>query len=228
MKHASTLALALLLAATTGCGSEDTISAVTEAVSDGDSYWVTYTTNPSTIPLNESFSVTAMVHDNADTSLMITGATVDLDATMPEHGHGMNTDPVVTSGEDGIYTGEGFLFHMEGAWELNVDITVDGVGYDATRATASAATRPGGVILHVGLGGGSAGLDIRRITLQEISFIGTYTYTAQDFRDTSAAMFDGRLGPLDWMEIRPLHDGARAFSEIRAGAIAAPKIILKP
>lgn len=108
------------------------------------------------------------------------------------------------------------------------DLTVDCVGYDATRATASAATRPGGVILHVGLGGGSAGLDIRRLTLQEITFIGTYTYTAQDFRDTCAAMFDGRLGPLDWAECRPLSDGAEAFRDIREGRVAAPKIILKP
>lgn len=108
------------------------------------------------------------------------------------------------------------------------DLTVDCVGYDATRATASAATRPGGVILHVGLGGGTAGLDIRRLTLQEISFIGTYTYTAQDFRDTCAAMFDGRLGPLDWVETRPLTDGSQAFRDIREGRVAAPKIILKP
>lgn len=108
------------------------------------------------------------------------------------------------------------------------DLTVDCVGFDATRATASAATRPGGVILHVGLGGGAGGLDIRRMTLQEITFIGTYTYTAQDFRDTCAAMFDGRLGPLDWAECRPLRDGAQAFRDIREGRVAAPKIILKP
>ncbi len=108
------------------------------------------------------------------------------------------------------------------------DLTVDGVGYDATRATASAATRPGGVIAHIGLGGGAGGLDIRRLTLQEIAFVGTYTYTAQDFRDTCAALFDGRLGPLDWTESRPLSEGARAFADIRAGVTASPKIILKP
>jgi L-gulonate 5-dehydrogenase len=85
------------------------------------------------------------------------------------------------------------------------------------------------VIVHIGLGGGSdGGLDIRRMTLQEITFIGTYTYTAQDFRDTCAAMFDGRLGPLDWTETRPLSEGASAFDDIRNGRIAAPKIILKP
>jgi len=108
------------------------------------------------------------------------------------------------------------------------DVVVDAVGFEATRAAASARVVPGGVIVHIGLGSGAGGLDIRRMTLQEITFIGTYTYTAQDFRDTTAAMFGGRLGALDWTDARPLADGARAFAEIRAGSVAAPKIILKP
>ncbi|MFN3208001.1 MAG: zinc-binding dehydrogenase [Roseovarius sp.] len=108
------------------------------------------------------------------------------------------------------------------------DIVIDAVGYAATRATASARARPGGVIAHVGLGEDTGGLDIRRMTLQEITFIGTYTYTAQDFRDTAQAMFDGRLGPLDWYETRGLNEGAKAFAELRTGRVPAPKIVLRP
>lgn len=108
------------------------------------------------------------------------------------------------------------------------DLVIDGVGFAATRADASAITLPGGVILHIGLGGAEGGLDIRRMTLQEISFIGTYTYTAQDFRDTAAAIFDGRLGNLAWTETRRLADGQQAFMDIQAGHVAAPKIILEP
>lgn len=108
------------------------------------------------------------------------------------------------------------------------DFVIDGVGYAATRADATAIARPGGVIAHIGLGEGTGGLDIRRMTLQEITFIGTYTYTAQDFRDTAAAIFDGRLGALDWTEVRALADGQQAFDDIRAGRVAAPKIILEP
>tara|TARA_R110002096_G_scaffold123112_4_gene266482 strand:+ start:877 stop:1869 length:993 start_codon:yes stop_codon:yes gene_type:complete len=108
------------------------------------------------------------------------------------------------------------------------DLVIDAVGFAATRKTASAHTRPGGVIAHIGLGEGTGGLDIRRMTLQEIIFIGTYTYTAEDFRDTAAAIFDGRLGALDWTESRPLADGQTAFADIRAGKTASPKIILKP
>lgn len=108
------------------------------------------------------------------------------------------------------------------------DIVVDAVGYAVTRAAASAHARPGGVILHIGLGEDSGGLDIRRMTLQEITFIGTYTYTAEEFRMTAQALFDGRLGPLDWFETRPLADGAGAFSDLRAGRVMAPKIVLEP
>lgn len=107
-------------------------------------------------------------------------------------------------------------------------IVVDAVGFAATRATASQLAAPGGVIAHVGLGDDVEGLDVRRMTLQEITFIGTYTYTAQDFRDTAKAMFDGRLGPLDWTETRPLSEGAQAFADLRNGAVATPKIILDP
>ena len=108
------------------------------------------------------------------------------------------------------------------------DLVIDGVGYASTRKTASAHVRPGGVIAHVGLGAAEGGLDVRRLTLQEIAFIGTYAYAAQDFRDTARAIFDGRLGPLDWIEMRPLADGAGAFRDIRAGRVDAPKIILCP
>ncbi len=110
----------------------------------------------------------------------------------------------------------------------SAQVIVDAFGGEATRAAATALARPGGVIVHIGLAGGAPGLDVRRMTLQEITFIGTYTYTMQDFRDTAAAIFDGRLGALDWFEERALKDGAAAFDDINAGRVAAPKIVLNP
>jgi threonine dehydrogenase-like Zn-dependent dehydrogenase len=108
------------------------------------------------------------------------------------------------------------------------DLVIDGVGYAQTRAKACGAVRPGGVIAHIGLGSAEGGMDIRRLTLQEITFFGTYTYTAQDFQETANAMFEGRLGLLDWYETRPLEAGLQAFSDIRQGRVSAPKIIFKP
>ena len=107
-------------------------------------------------------------------------------------------------------------------------IVVDAVGFKKTRELASEKVSPGGVITHIGLGEDLGGIDVRRMTLQEVSFIGTYTYTAQDFKDTAQAIFDGRLGPLDWTERRPLSEGNIAFSEIREGKIPSPKILLSP
>ncbi len=107
-------------------------------------------------------------------------------------------------------------------------IVIDAVGYAATRSIASERCGPGGVIVHIGLGEDLGGLDIRRMTLQEITFIGTYTYTPQDFRDTCDAIYSGALGALDWTEQHSLVDGAHAFAALRSGRVAAPKIILDP
>ena len=109
-----------------------------------------------------------------------------------------------------------------------VDLVIDAVGFGATRSAASRYVRSGGVIIHIGLGDAEAGLDVRRLTLQEITFIGTYTYTRSDFQDTAQAIFHNHLGALDWVETRPLADGMSAFLDIKSGKVAAPKIILKP
>ena len=108
------------------------------------------------------------------------------------------------------------------------DVVVDAYGGEASRALASKAVRPGGVIVHIGLAGGAGGLDVRRMTLQEVTFIGSYCYSMADFSDAFTAMIAGRLGALDWFETRPLAEGAQAFADIRAGRNAIPKIILRP
>ncbi|MDX2201283.1 MAG: alcohol dehydrogenase catalytic domain-containing protein [Hyphomicrobiaceae bacterium] len=112
--------------------------------------------------------------------------------------------------------------------EGSVDLVIDAVGAAATRAAACRLARPGGVIVHVGLLPGADGLDVRRITLQEITFVGTYCYTPLDFRETVAAMAAGRLGTLDWLEERPLAQGQAACADIDAGRVDAAKVILRP
>ena len=103
---------------------------------------------------------------------------------------------------------------------------IDAVGIEATRRTACAAVMPGGAIIHIGLGAEAGGIDTRRLTLQEIAFVGTYTYTAQDFRDTAKALFAGRLGPADWHETRPLAEGPRIFEALGTGRVDASKVML--
>ena len=109
-----------------------------------------------------------------------------------------------------------------------VDVVVDAVGSKATRAAAFAAVKPGGVVMHIGLQDWASEIDMRKLTLAEITLIGTYTYTTADLRATVAALHDGVFGDLAWVEERPLADGAAAFRDLAAGRSAAAKIVLRP
>lgn len=52
-----------------------------------------------------------------------------VDATMPEHRHGMNYRASVTALSDGRWRVEGLLWHMSGRWELTLDVLDQGVEY---------------------------------------------------------------------------------------------------
>ena len=108
------------------------------------------------------------------------------------------------------------------------DIIIDAVGGNATRQAASKAVKPGGVIVHIGLMDNNGGLDIRKLTLQEVTFIGCYTYNMIDVRATVNALYTGALGSLDWIEQRPLSAGAEAFADLSAGKTPSAKIVLIP
>jgi threonine dehydrogenase-like Zn-dependent dehydrogenase len=110
----------------------------------------------------------------------------------------------------------------------SIDLVIDAVGAVGTRAAASRMVRPGGVIVHLGLLPGLEGLDIRKVTLQEITFTGSYCYTPVDFKQTVDAIAGERLGKLQWYEERPLSEGNDAFASIDAGSVGAAKIILRP
>lgn len=108
------------------------------------------------------------------------------------------------------------------------DLVIDAVGIVATRNTALAAVKPGGVVMHIGLGDWASEIDMRRLTLAEITLIGTYTYTMADLHATARALHEGAFGDLAWVEERPLAEGARAFDDLHHGRSAAAKIVLRP
>ena len=112
----------------------------------------------------------------------------------------------------------------EAAW----DFVIDAVGAKATRDSAFAAVKPGGVVMHVGLQDWASEIDMRKLTLAEVTLIGTYTYTTADLRATVRLLADGAFGDLSWVEERPLADGARAFADLDAGRTAASKVVLRP
>jgi alcohol dehydrogenase len=108
------------------------------------------------------------------------------------------------------------------------DLVVDAVGAKATRASALAAVKPGGVVVHIGLLDWASEIDMRKLTLAEITLIGTYTYSMADLRATVRALAEGAFGGLEWVEERPLAEGAAAFRDLDAGRSAAAKIVLRP
>jgi len=108
------------------------------------------------------------------------------------------------------------------------DLIIDAVGSGRSRAASSALVAAGGVISHVGLMDNEPGLDPRRLTLDEIAFLGNYTYSVIDLRAAIELLYCGALGALDWVESRALADGAQAFRDIHEGKAAAAKIVLMP
>jgi alcohol dehydrogenase len=116
----------------------------------------------------------------------------------------------------------------DGVADASVDLVIDAVGAKATRAAALAAVKPGGVVVHVGLADWASEIDMRKLTLAEVTLIGTYTYTTADLVATVAALDRGAFGDLAWVEERPLAEGAKAFRDLHEGRCAAAKVLLQP
>lgn len=132
--------------------------------------------------------------------------------------------------ETAARTGVGRTFDplSEPADDSGFDVVIDAVGGKLTRESAMAAVRPGGVVMHIGLMDNDGGFDARKMTLQEITVIGTYTYTPVDLRTAVAKLYSGAFGNLGWLEQRPLEEGPRAFDDLLHGRTGAPKIVLRP
>src|SRR5262245_42277518 len=87
------------------------------------SFYVTGEPVPDPIPLNELFGLSVHVYEAGDHNRPVADTSIAVSARMPEHNHGTNLEPKVTSTGDGSFRVEGMLFHMPGRWELYVDVT---------------------------------------------------------------------------------------------------------
>jgi len=167
-------------------------------------------------------------------ALVIGGGSVGLFAALTLHHRGIcdlvlaDTNPLRRSSAQ--KTGVATVINPidQTAPDSTFHLVVDAVGGKASRQAAVAAVVPGGVVTHIGLMDNDGGVDVRRLTLQEITFVGTYTYTPVDLRVTLEQLHAGALGPLDWIDERPLAEGGAAFEELHAGRCGAPKVILRP
>jgi len=94
-------------------------------------YVVAYALTPATVAVGAHFVVDFAVCPRAGAPAP---EEVRIDATMPEHRHGMNYRPEVTQVAPGLYRAQGMLFHMPGRWDLTFDVVARG---RADRLTAT-------------------------------------------------------------------------------------------
>lgn len=94
-------------------------------------YRLQWKTVPAPIPLSQLFELEVTITDRDGKP--VEGATLSVDATMPQHGHGMATRPQVDPGEcaadgtcrhpGGVYRVQGMKFHMQGDWLLRFAVS---------------------------------------------------------------------------------------------------------
>jgi hypothetical protein len=112
--------LLLFAAAAAACGEE--LRGTTQAI-EGEHYVVVFRTVPDPIAVGEHFALDFTMCPRAKGDAP---RSVRVDASMPEHRHGMNYRPVVTARAVGTYRADGLLFHMPGRWDLVFDVVGGG------------------------------------------------------------------------------------------------------
>jgi len=90
---------------------------------DGDRFRVAATPSIDPLVINDMHSWELVLTDSDGAP--VTGANIDLAGGMPAHDHGLPTRPRVTGLEEpGRYRVDGMRFHMPGAWELVLTISL--------------------------------------------------------------------------------------------------------
>ena len=97
------------------------------AVSPGGRFTAAWRPIGGAVPVNELFQIEVLLFEGRctgdGTSRPLCGATVQASAWMPEHMHGMNRRPNAIETEPGRYLVSGMMLHMEGFWQLFLDVT---------------------------------------------------------------------------------------------------------
>lgn len=84
-----------------------------------------WTTEPAQVEVGEPFVMRVELCPASAKLLRV-------DATMPEHRHGMNYQPSVKSLGNGLWQVEGMVWHMAGRWELRLDTELKGAPHKLT------------------------------------------------------------------------------------------------
>jgi len=82
------------------------------------------------VPVNELFDLEVRLYEGRgageETQKPLAGAKVQTSAWMPKHMHGMSRRPQVVETAPGRYLVRGMLLHMEGSWQLFIDVMAGG------------------------------------------------------------------------------------------------------
>ena len=78
-----------------------------------------FKTHPARIRVGELFSLDATLCPKAGAG---TVTAFKVDASMPDHRHGMNYQPSMVRQRDNAYTASGLMFHMPGRWQFAFEI----------------------------------------------------------------------------------------------------------
>ncbi len=97
----------------------------TTRASNAGLYRVSYEPRRGPIAVNQIHAWT--IHVETADGQPVEGATITVDGDMPQHGHGLPTEPQVTEElGGGDYLVEGLKFHMPGWWVVDYTVTAGG------------------------------------------------------------------------------------------------------
>ncbi len=109
-----------------------------------------------------------------------------------------------------------------------VDVVIDAVGATPVRTQAINAVMPGGTVVLLGLHDEASLLPANYMVRHEVTLVGSFTYTPDDFKHALDLLVQGHVKPsADWLAERPLAEGVSAFAELIAGNAAITKIVLR-
>ena len=99
-------------------------------IAAADGARIAFVTRPSPLPVGQHFDLDFVV---CAASAVRTDATIQVDADMPAHRHGMNYRATVSPLRPGVYRAEGLMFHMPGRWRVTFDLPLEGRTLRLTR-----------------------------------------------------------------------------------------------
>jgi hypothetical protein len=113
------------------CGAAHACGDPGDKLASSEHYTIAYRAAPTPVVTGEHFAldITVCPLGNAPPARALR-----VDASMPEHRHGMNYRPTVVANGRGRYRADGLLFHMSGRWEIAFDVVTAGPSERVTSA----------------------------------------------------------------------------------------------